>query len=383
MTGSSSRVALVETSDLLPGLLPFQAWDVLATAEVVLLRDAEQHPSAQALYFAGLDLRSLEPAALDRGDLDLSRPGAPEHRRMAKALVQHASEHGDAVYLLGPEDEGLAPALAGMAAQHDVEIELVFLAQQPEGTEVLRLVEVMRRLRDPESGCPWDREQDHTTLLRYLVEETYELVDAVEDGTDADVAEELGDVLLQVVFHARIAADRRAFGIDEVARGIADKLVRRHPHVFGDGDAATADEVQANWDRLKADEKSRDGPFDGVPTAAPGLDLLHTLQRKAGKYGFDWSATEPVVAKVREELDEVLAAADDDAREAELGDLLGAVVALARHLDVDPEAAARRAARAFRGRFESLLAAAERDGVEVADLDEHAWLARWQATDSG
>ncbi|MFP4634606.1 MAG: nucleoside triphosphate pyrophosphohydrolase [Nitriliruptoraceae bacterium] len=377
MSDPSVRVALVETSEVLPGLLPFQAWDVLATAEVVLLRDAERHPSAPSLYYAGLDLESLAPAALDRGDLDLTRPGGPEHRRMAKALVQRAREAGDAVYLLGPEDEGLAPALAGMAAQNGVEIELVFLAQQPEGTELLRLVEVMQRLRDPDDGCPWDREQDHHTLLRHLVEETYELVEAVEQGDDDDVVEELGDVLLQVVFHARIAAERRAFGIDDVARGIADKLVRRHPHVFGDGDAATADEVQANWDQLKAVEKGRDGPFDGVPSAGPGLDLLDTLQRKAAKRGVDPDDLDTATARVRTEL-EALLSADDDAREDGVGELIAAVVATARHLEVDPEAAARRAARRFRARVEALLAEAERDGVEVSGLDADELLTRWR-----
>ncbi len=381
MSERSPRVALVETSDVLPGLLPFQAWDALGTAEVVLLRDPQTHPSAPQLYFAGLDLEALEPAQLGRADLDLTRPGAPEQRRMAKALVARAVEHGEAVYLLGPHDQGLAPALAGMAAEHDVEIELVFLAQQPEGTELLRLVEVMRQLRDPDTGCPWDLEQDHTTLLRYLVEETYELVEAVEDGTDTDIQEELGDVLLQIVFHARIAADRRAFGIDDVARAIADKLERRHPHVFGDGDAATAEQVQANWDELKAEEKGRDGTFDGVPAAGPGLDLLHTLQRKAAKRGFEWPDADAAADKVREELAEVLAADGHVAREAEVGDLIGAVVSLARMLDVDPEAAARRAARAFRARFDALVAGAGRDGVDLDQLGEEAWRSRWNDAD--
>ena len=349
--GASPRVALVETSDLLPGLLPFQAWDVLGTAEVVLLRDPATHPSAQQLHLAGLDLEAVAPAALGMSDLDLSKPGAPEQRRMAKALLERALAAGDVVYLLGPEDEGLAPALAGMAAPHDLEIELVFLAQQPEGTELLRLVEVMRRLRDPEHGCPWDREQDHRSLVRYLVEETYELVDAIEREHDADVAEELGDVLLQVVFHARVAADRRAFGIDDVARGIAEKLVRRHPHVFADGEASTADEVQTSWDELKAAEKEREGPFEGVPAAGPGLDLLHTLQRKAARHGLGEADGEVAQQRVRDRLAELVTAPDDQ-REERFGALLGALVALARDLELDPEAAARREARDLRARLE-------------------------------
>ena len=163
--GASPSVALVETSELFPGLLPFQAWDVLGTAEGILVRDAATHPAATHLHLAGLDLETLEPAALERHDLDLSRPGLPDDRRIAKALVARARQQGRVVYLLGPQDDRLAAALAGMAAEHDLEIELVFFAQQPAGAEVLRLVEVMRRLRDPAAGCPWDLEQDHTTLL--------------------------------------------------------------------------------------------------------------------------------------------------------------------------------------------------------------------------
>jgi MazG family protein len=220
-------------------------------------------------------------------------------------------------------------------------------------------------------------EQDHASLARYLVEETYELIDAIERDDDVDMQEELGDVLLQIVFHARIAGDRRAFGIDDVARGIAEKLIRRHPHVFADGDAATAAEVEANWDELKSVEKSREGPFDGVPPAGPGLELLTTLQRKTAKLGFDWPDADGPLAKVHEELAELTAAATADDREAEVGDLIAAVVSLARHLDVDPEAAARRASRTFRSRIESVLAAAAAGGQDPRDLDAAAWTTLW------
>ncbi len=379
----SPRVALVETSDVLPGLLPFQSWDVLGTAELVLLRDVEAHPSAPHLHMAGLDLETLAPAQLERSDLDLSRPGAPDDRRLAKALVARSvaavaadPEAGPVVYLLGPDDGGIAPALAGMAAQHDLEIELVFLAQQPEGTELLRLVEVMRRLRAPD-GCPWDLEQDHASLARYLVEETYELIDAIERDDDVDIHEELGDVLLQIVFHARIAGDRRVFGIDDVARGIAEKLIRRHPHVFAEGDASTAAEVEANWEELKAVEKSREGPFDGVPSAGPGLELLTTLQRKTARLGFDWPDADGPLAKVREELDALIAASDAGAREAGMGELLLAIVGLARHLDVDPEAAARRVSRSFRARVEAVLAEVSAAGDDPRTLAPDEWTTLW------
>jgi XTP/dITP diphosphohydrolase len=372
-------VVLVETDAGLPGLLPFQAWDALGTADVVLVRDPDAHPSAPHLHFAGLDLERLEPATLERGDLDLTRPGDPTERKLAKALVQRAAAHGRVVYLLGPDDGGLPVAVGSASQGTPVQVELVFLAQQPAGVEVLRLTDVMRQLRDPEHGCPWDLEQDHGTLVRYLIEETYELVDAIESGQDSDIVEELGDVLLQVVFHAQVAADRRAFTIDDVARGIADKLERRHPHVFGDGDAATADEVQANWDQLKQAEKGRAGPFDGVPDALPGLVLLETLQRKAAKRGFRWHDVDGPAAKVREELAEVLAADDPDRLEAEVGDLLGAVVALARQLGVDADAAARRAARSFRTRFELTLREIDTRGLDAASLDAATWLEVWDA----
>jgi len=377
---AAPSVALVETSELFPGLLPFQSWDVLGTADEILVRDAGSHPSARHLHLAGLDLVTVEPATLERGDLDLSRPGLPDDRRIAKALVQRAEQRRRVVYLLGSEDDRLAAALAGMAAEHDLEIELVFLAQQPAGAELLRLVEVMRRLRDPEEGCPWDLEQDHATLLPYLVEETYELIEAVEAGDDADLLEELGDVLLQIVFHARIARDRGAFGIDEVARGIADKLVRRHPHVFADGDATSPAEVQANWDRLKEEEKGRAGPFDGVPVAGPGLELLRTLQRKAAKRGLTPPDLDPSVAAVGSAARDC-AEAPAEEREAAVGRMLSSVVALASELGVDPEAAARAAARDQRARTEAALAHGRELGADPAELDASTWASWWAAAE--
>ncbi|MEX1179019.1 MAG: nucleoside triphosphate pyrophosphohydrolase [Nitriliruptor sp.] len=380
---AAPAVVLVETDPALPGLLPFQAWDVLGTADVVWLREPDAHPAAPHLHFAGLDLERLEPAPLERADLDLNRPGDAADRKLAKALVQRATAGGRAVYLLGPDDGGLPVAVGSASQGSGVEVELVFLAQQPAGIEVVRLADVMRQLRDPDDGCPWDLEQDHASLVRYLIEETYELVDAIETGADVDIVEELGDVLLQVVFQAQVAADRRAFTIDDVARGITDKLVRRHPHVFADGTASTPAEVQEHWDRLKQDEKRRTGPFDGVPDALPGLVLLETLQRKAAKRGFRWSDLAGPVAKVREELDEVERAAsageDVERLSAEVGDLLGAVVAVARQLGIDPDRAARASARTFRTRFEQVLAEAAARELDPDQLGTDAWLELWAA----
>jgi XTP/dITP diphosphohydrolase len=337
---------------------------------------------------AGVDLVRLEPASLERSDLDLTRPGGPEERRLAKSLVAAARAHGSVVYLLEDDEAGLAPALAGMVAEHDIEIELVLLAQLPAGTDLVRAVEVMRRLRDPETGCPWDLEQDHASLARYLVEETYELIDAITAGDDADILEELGDVLLQVFFHARIGAERRAFTIDDVARGLADKLVRRHPHVFADGEADTADEVQRDWDRLKSQEKGGQGPFDGVPRSMPGLALLDALLRRARRLGMlpadparmraDLAATAATVAAI----DEGALAPGGEGRDVlrrALEDLMIEVVAVARTHDLEADALAREAGAAWRAEADAVVAQAEDAGVAVTDLEATVRLAGWPA----
>jgi MazG family protein len=209
------------------------------------------------------------------------------------------------------------------------------------------------------------------------VEETYELIDAIETGQDTDLQEELGDVLLQVVFHAQVANDRRAFGIDDVARGIVDKLVRRHPHVFADGDARTPEEVQTNWDRLKTAEKARQGPFEGVPALLPGLHLLDTLQRKASKRGFDAADTADASEQVHARLAGLAAAASAEHREAAYGELLAAVVSLGRQLGVDPETAARGAGRRFRARFEAVVRLAAERELDPDELDRDGWWGLW------
>jgi tetrapyrrole methylase family protein/MazG family protein len=238
------------------------------------------------------------------------------------------------------------------------------------------VVQVMRRLR---GECPWDRRQTHHSLVKNLVEETFELVEALsalpveapggepDFGAYADVEEELGDVLLQVLFHATMAREARAFDIEDIAEQLRRKLVRRHPHVFGDVEAGTAAEVLANWERIKQAEKQRTSLMDDIPAGLPGMERAAKVQRRAASVGFDWDGARPVVDKVEEELRELEAVLDDRAAaEDELGDLLFSIVNLARHLDLDPEVAVRRAVDRFEERFRWM----EEQGLESRPLDD-------------
>ncbi len=252
----------------------------------------------------------------------------------------------------------------------------------PVGAELVRFAEVVRRLR---AECPWDRAQTHGSLRRYAIEETAELVDAIDDfertGDDDGMLEELGDVLLQVFLHAAVAAGDGRFTLADVAAAITEKMVRRHPHVFGDVVVDDADDVHRNWEAIKAAEKAgrATDPFAGVAAALPALALLQDLFRTAAKHsGFDWPSDADAVAKVREELDEVLAAWDDDVNVAEeLGDLLAATVDLARRRGVAAEVAARGAAGKFRRRYEHMDRAARAQGTSLAELDLGEQLALW------
>jgi MazG family protein len=375
------RIVLVETSAALPGLLPVTAWQSLSECALVVTASPPEHPSVVHLAMGGIDVAAMTEAKAETRGMDLMSAGgaSPRQRRLAQGLIETAVEHGSVACLLEPGDTRFGLAVGMEAARvGGLEVEFAFLMGVPEGLEVLRLAQIMARLRDPVDGCPWDLEQDHQTLTSHLIEEAYELLDAIEREDDADILEELGDVLLQVVFHAQVGRDRGAFGLDEIATGIADKLVRRHPHVFGDATAETADQVQKNWDELKAEEKGhRTGPFDGVPIAMPSLQLAQAYQRKAAKQGFDWQDADGPLAKIHEELAELAAATDDEARAEEVGDLLGAVVGLARTLGVDAEQAMRLGAAKFRGRYETILARAERQKLDLAALTPGQWVALW------
>jgi MazG family protein len=226
------------------------------------------------------------------------------------------------------------------------------LAEQ-RGEAYVRLVEIMQRLLAPD-GCPWDREQTPATLKRYVLEEACEVIDAIESGDRASIREELGDLLLQVVFLGELMRREGAFGPDDVVRAIADKLVHRHPHVFGDTKVSGSDQVLQNWERIKAAEKKDRGLLDGVPRSMPALTRAQRIGEKVARVGFDWPDARGSRGKVTEELgelDRAMALGDATHIEEELGDVLFAIVNLARHLDVDAEGALRKTTEKFKRRF--------------------------------
>jgi ATP diphosphatase len=240
-------------------------------------------------------------------------------------------------------------------------------------SDIARLLDIMAALRTPGSGCPWDLEQNFATIAPYTIEEAYEVADAIARGDIDDLREELGDLLLQVVFHARMAQEQGAFEFGDVVQTLIEKLVRRHPHVFGDARGLTAEAVEGLWERIKTEERAQKeraqesnrrstekpagGALAGVPVALPALTRALKLQAKAGKVGFDWNDPRAVLAKIREEADEIeaeLAAGDRTLAGAEIGDLLFAVVNLARHLDADPEGVLAATNRKFERRFAAI-----------------------------
>ena len=246
-----------------------------------------------------------------------------------------------------------------------------------EGQRLLDLVKVMHRLRGP-GGCPWDLEQTHQSLARHLLEEAHETLEAIDAGDLDHLREELGDLLLQVMFHAEMAAQEAAFDIDDVAEGIVAKLIRRHPHVFGDVEVDSAAQVLVNWERIKQEEKGEHAVDHEIPATLPALARAAKVQRRAAGSGFDWRTSEAAMAKVREELQELEEAPAERAEE-ELGDVLFAVAALGRRLGVDPETALRKATRRFAARFERMKDEAEAQGVNLESLSEGDLLARFRS----
>ena len=254
--------------------------------------------------------------------------------------------------------------------------------------ETDRLIAVMARLRDPDGGCPWDLEQSFDTIAPYTIEEAYEVADAIRQDDMGALKEELGDLLLQVVYHARMAEEKGAFAFEEVARGIADKMIRRHPHVFGDATVADAEAQTAHWEAQKAAERAeagggRQSALDGVPLALPALTRAEKLTRRAARVGFDWPQTEQVLDKTEEEIGELrreIAAGAPRARiEDEVGDILFCVANLARHLKIDPEHALRAANAKFERRFRAVEDSFAAEGRDIADASLDVMEARWQS----
>jgi len=307
LLGSTHRVAA--------GLLSWPAWEALHGATRVLVGN-EGHPQLPPIRQAGVPVEVVDV----------------ERFVLGRTLAGAAAPGTVVVWIGSPDgDPGLADSLARLAVEGGLdpmpEIELLPGSYDLPGARLLDLVAVMDRLRSP-GGCPWDAQQTHESLVKYLVEESFELVEAIEEGDREALLEELGDVLLQVFFHARIAEEDPAepFGIDEVAGGIVEKLTYRHPHVFGDEHAPTAEHVEANWEQLKAIEKQRESVVDGVPMAQPALALAAKLHSRAGKAGLAVPLPE----------------ADD------LGSRLLALAIDAQERGLDPEAELRAAARRYR-----------------------------------
>ncbi|RYD43839.1 MAG: nucleoside triphosphate pyrophosphohydrolase [Sphingomonadales bacterium] len=239
-----------------------------------------------------------------------------------------------------------------------------------------RLLAIMRQLRNPNGGCEWDLAQDFSTIAPYTIEEAYEVADAIAGGDPKEICDELGDLLLQVVFHSQIAADDGLFGFDDVVNAISDKMERRHPHIFGDH---KTDDVRQQWEQIKATERAMDGPASalaGVALSLPALLRAQKLQGRAARVGFDWPDVNGPRDKIAEELAEVAAAANDQDRHEEIGDLLLAVVNYARHLGVDAESALRDANGKFARRFAAMedRAGGSLSGLSL-DSQERLWLA--------
>jgi nucleoside triphosphate diphosphatase len=257
--------------------------------------------------------------------------------------------------------------------------------------DIARLLEIMAALRTPGSGCPWDLEQNFATIAPYTLEEAYEVADAILRSDLTDLREELGDLLLQVVFHARMAQEQGAFDFGDVVAGITEKLIRRHPHVFGEGGKLTSEAVAGLWDRIKAQEKAErakgsegaqapSGALNGVPGTLPALTRAMKLQSKASKVGFDWNDPLAVLSKIREEADEIeaeIVAGRSPEAGHEVGDLLFAVVNLARHVGADPEAVLRATNRKFEQRFAAIERALEQRGKSPAEASLAEMDALW------
>ncbi len=351
------------------GATPRQIDGLLAAADI---DPAEGVQVVAASRLAAVPFDPSSPVIVLRGSFgaDASLPG--RHARSGPAAVLRALYPDAHVVqrlperipqrLDGLDDDALAAAdwlIPPLAAVDNL--------ASPHG-----MAAISARLRAPD-GCPWDRKQTHRSLRPYLLEEAYETVDAIENGTPADLAEELGDLLLQVILHAQFAAEQGEFDLTDVYRSIATKIVRRHPHVFAGLDVAGEGEVLANWETIKAGEraergKADEGAFGGVARALPALPASREIQDRASSLGWDWEAIDGVWEKVAEEVDELRAAANPEERLHEIGDVLFAIVNLARWMKLDPEEALRAANHRWMGRYRRVEELAAGRGIDLAAL---------------
>ena len=348
--------------------------DAIVTAAGLDPADGLQVVSATRLASVAFD-PSL-PLIILRGPAEAAEPVAGRHARRGTIDVLRAL-YPDAHELLrlpdrqpGRLDELTAESLASSEWLVPALAAVDNLAS-PHG-----MAAISARLR-AQDGCPWDRRQTHLTLRPYLLEEAYETLDAIETGTPADLAEELGDLLLQIILHAQFAAEEGAFDLTDVYRSIAAKIVRRHPHVFAGLEVGGEQQVLSNWESIKADEraergKAHEGAFGGVARALPALPASREIQERASSLGWDWDAIDGVWEKVREELEELRTAATEDERLHEMGDVLFALVNLARWMKLDPEEALRTANHRWVARYRRVESLAAERGVdlEALSLDE-------------
>ena len=239
------------------------------------------------------------------------------------------------------------------------------------------LVSIVELLRSP-GGCPWDREQTHASLKRNLLEECYEVLEAIDDGDPGKLSEELGDILVQVAFHAQMAREAGEFGVEDVLAGVSQKLIRRHPHVFGDAVASDAREVERNWERLKEQEGARSSPVEGIPKDMPALAHAQLMQDRVSRVGFEWDDVSGVLDKLVEEVGELKAASSDGEKTIEMGDVLFTIVNLARWMGVHAEDALRQANLRFQRRYTTMERLASERGLDFPRLPLEKKEALWQ-----
>ncbi len=305
-------------------------------------------------------------------------------------MNQYPDDHPVAlVHAVGTPDERVEwlPLYEVDRSPHIAHLTTLFVPALPAASGLESLQETVAHLRAP-NGCPWDREQTHATLRTTLLEETHEVLEAIDAGDPAAMREEFGDLLLQVVLQSQIAIEDGEFSLAEVIAGLQAKLIRRHPHVFGDVKVSGVGQVLENWEKIKAAEREHHakpdhGALGQAPPSLPALAQAAILQRRAARVGFDWPDISGVVAKVREEIAELEAATDPAEREDELGDLLFAAVNWARWLEIDPESALRQANAKFRRRFAKVEAAAKEQGRALADMHLDELETLWQAAKAG